>query len=228
VSEKTQPAVLKAVEETLREHGFSREGSCFVRESSPVRQMVEPQWALYAPRVTLNLGLAITSLSSVVPWVKAPSTSLMAEAQRWTRLGRITPRKQDRWWSLDEPDADAAERHMLADLLRHGLPWLEREAHSDAFLRFAEARRARTVTELSPEGAFGDLRLSIAVRCWRGEGREARRLLGFAASAWGMEHGRLEHARRDFAESQDLTVLPEAVPDLLAELEALVGRVDRD
>lgn len=208
------------VERVLRRYGFERDGRCFVRDVGPVRQLVEPQRAVYAPRVTLNLGLSLSTLSPILPWV-GEQTSLLAVAQRWTRLGRVTSDGRDRWWDVGTEGA-SAYREMAAELRHHGLPWLDRESASEAFSRFAKARRERTASELSPEGGFGELRLSIAVHCWRRERDEARRLLEFARIAWRVEHGRLEHARRDFSESQDLQRMPEPVPDLLAELEAMV------
>lgn len=206
--------------------GFTARDDCYVRDVGPVRQIVEPQRAVYAPRITLNLGLALEPLSPFLPWISARRTSLMAEAQRWTRLGRIRGDGQDRWWSL-EPNPTSAGKELGQELTEQGLPWLARESTPDAFMRFAEQRRARACSELNPEGGFGELRLSIAIRCWRCEVEEARRLLPFAESAWRVEHGRLEHARRDFGESQDLDVLLEPVPDLWDELVALVEASDR-
>jgi hypothetical protein len=182
---------------------------------------------VYAQRLTLNLGLCIRTLSPVLPWVSADRPSLMGEAQRWTRLGRVEPDGKDRWWDVSGDPCDALA-NMARALEAHGLPWLRTEARPDPFLRFSEARRARTSTELNPEGAFAELRLSIAIRCWRGEVDEAARLLEFARRAWRGEHGRLEHARRDFTESQDLSGALAPVPDLLSELEQLVARAASD
>lgn len=211
----------------LRRAGFVRRGACWVRDVEPIRMLVEPQRAVYAERLTLNLGLRIRTLSPVLPWISSRGPTLMGEAQRWTRLGRVGPEGRDQWWDLSsEP------RAALADLARalhaHGLPWLRSEARPDPFLRFCEARRARTATELDPEGGFDELRLSIAVRCWRGEVDEAARLLEFARRAWRVEHGRLEHARRDFERSRERGGALQPVPQLLAELEGLVGRAASD
>lgn len=223
MSEEAEREVGAAVVEVLRRAGFVRQGRCWVRDRDPMRLFVEPQRAVYAARVTLNLGLALRTLSPALPWVSIQGASLMAQAQRWTRLGRLGADGGDRWWDVSK-DPEAALNDLAQVLSTEGLSWLREAARPDAFLRFCEDRRARSATELSPEGGFSELRSSIAVRSWRGEVDEAARLLEFARVAWRVEHGRLEHARRDFNESRSQEGLLPPVPDLLSELESLVAR----
>jgi hypothetical protein len=227
MSDDAERAIGRRAAEVLRRAGFASNGVCWVRDRAPLRHFVEPQRAVYAARVTVNLGIALRTLSPTLPWVSSDRTSLMREAHRWARLDRIVPEGGDRWWDVSEP-SEGAWGDLARQLSSRGLQWLRDEARPDAFLRFCEDRRRRTATELNPEGGFAELRVSIAVRCWRGEVDEAARLLEFARVAWRVEHGRLEHARRDFGESRDRPGRLPPVPDLLGEIEGLVARAASD
>ncbi len=220
MTSSAQPTDLGPVTNLLLGYGFVRRGPCFVRRKGSMTEMVEPQTAVYAARMTLNLGLGLTTLAPALPW-DGGRDALVPSAHRWIRIGRVMPGARDRWWDLTT-DRHEAYADMAEALVRHGLPWLSRESEPDAFLAFAEARRARSRSEVNPHGGFDELRLCVAVHCWRGESKSARRLLPHVEQAWRVERPRLQHARLDFSASQSLDLKPEEVPDLLDELRRLV------
>ncbi|MCK6548072.1 DUF4304 domain-containing protein [Myxococcota bacterium] len=214
------------VEPELAKLGFSGEEGHLVRRIDGLTHVIELQHSIYGGRVTANLGLDLECLKPLVRWIDPPALGPHAhDATRWVRIGMVRPERADQWWSFSPDSSDETTRAAKAcgrAILDHGVPWLDAEATPDAFLGWATARVERSKTPARPDGSFLDLRLMAAILAWQGRLDEARSWIDRARGAWPEERARLVDARRTYADKhRDGQALAD-VPDLVAELEALI------
>lgn len=207
--------------------GFQGQGGHYVRPKGGLTQIVELQHSIYGGRVTANLGLDLPGLLPPIRWIPQPNLGPHAhDAARWVRIGMAMPERADRWWAFtDETDSVVTAIDGLGGALTgYGLDWLDREGAPDALLRHAEERLERSRSPMAVDGGFLELRLLVALHAQIGDLRRARTFLRMAAALWPNEHKKLEEARRHYLEKhQPPGTRLKGVPDLLAELEGLIG-----
>ncbi len=219
-----QAAYSSQVEPALNARGFVGAAGHHVRRVGEVTQIVELQHSVYGGRVTANLGLDLSFLLPVVRWIPRPTLGPHAhDATRWIRVGLTGAERADRWWPFSDASgsADEAAAALGERLLRDGLGWLERECSPEAFLRHARDKRERSRGPKQRHGGFLELRLLAAVQAWSGDRSEATRTMDAASALWREERARMIAARDAYAEKHAQTNLA-PVPDLLAELAALI------
>ena len=207
--------------------GFEGQAGHFVRSRGAITQVIELQHSIYGGRVTANLGLDLPGLLPPVRWIPQPTIGPHAhDAARWVRIGMAMPERADRWWAFTDqaPSVVEAIDGLGGAITGYGLDWLDREGAWDALLRHAEERLERSRSPICADGGFLELRLLTARHAEGGDARRARSLFRLAAALWPAELKKLEAARRHYLEKNHPpgTKL-KAVPDLLAELEALIG-----
>jgi hypothetical protein len=212
----------------LKRHGFRGREGHYVRNSGSVLQVIELQVAVFGGRVTANLGLDLPWLRPATRWIQRPRLGPHAhEAVRWTRIGLVGPEASDQWWNFTEEGVgnacEAAAHAVGSAVIDDGLPWLEIESKTDAFLRHAEERVSQSKSPRHPHGRFSELRLLAAVQAWNGLDSEAKLTADFARSCWSEEKDRLSrarlHYRKNVAQSGDRVA---SVPDLVRELDQLL------
>lgn len=196
-----------------------------MRRRGDVNQVVELQLSIYGARVTANLGLDLAWLEPAVRWIHPPKIGPHAhESVRWMRVGLSAPNGKDQWWSFEEPDFDQAIVQLGAQILDHGLGWLERESARSAFLRDAQARVDRSKGPRHPQGRFAELRLFAAVLAWNGKLEEAKQAAEHARACWEEEHQRLSTALSHFkGKFPPQGGAQMTVPDLARELDRLIS-----
>jgi hypothetical protein len=216
----------RTVAPALADAGFSGAKGHWIRRVGPVTQVVELQQSVFGSRVTANLGLDLEWLPPPIRWIPRPEVGPHAhDATRWIRIGLTQPERVDRWWTFGEDEASVAEalEPLRAALLAGGFDWLARESTATSFLRDAEDRARRAAHPERPYGGFPEVRLLAAVQAWAGETAASRDSLERAATLWPDERGRLESARLVYLRRHPSDVELPGVPDLLAELEALLS-----
>jgi len=209
----------------LREDDFRGNAGHYVAKSGDVERVVEVQLSIYGARVTANLGLNLSWLLPAVRWVSPPELGPHAhECVRWVRLGVVSERAHDHWWSFETPpERDACLDELRREIFGAGRAWLLIESTKEAFLREAELRAERSRGPRHPSGRFAELRLLAAVLAWNGRNEEAQRRADDARRLWGEEQDRLTRALALFQDRFPPSD-PDAaaVPDLMAELDRLI------
>ncbi len=116
---------------TLKNAGYTKQGRTFYRGDDPVRvvNVQSNRWnTADEAKFTINLGLFFPAVSLVSP----PSPPFKGKPKEYdctlrTRIGKLIPPYQDRWWTI----SPASEIVVISDDLvdawnRYGAEWMER------------------------------------------------------------------------------------------------------
>lgn len=145
-------SLVKEVASALAVNGFERRGLIFKRRVTEVLHLVEIQPSWYSGedcvRFTINIGVLSYKLDELWPEL-TQKRPIVADCQIRTRLGKLLPNADDKWWSIAAGDSIVLLfAEIIAYIQIYAIPFLNRLRSDSDLESLLENRRVREQANL--------------------------------------------------------------------------------
>jgi len=144
-----EPTLL-ALRQLLSPRGYRKSSSLFSKQSQDVVHLIEVQGSLKStattPMFTVNIGVFAPEL--IYADVRSTTKPSIPQAHWRTRLGILSPERQDLWWSVtSDLQARSAAQDISARVEHFALPVLERLQNLGSLVALWESGSSPGISE---------------------------------------------------------------------------------